>query len=68
VTLEKLFNLRLGAGRAEDDLPDRFTEERVPDAYVVRLNWSIEHVVIRSKRGLGSTLRSERCSCTAITL
>ncbi len=32
VTLEKLLNLRLGAGRADDDLPDRFTEERVPDA------------------------------------
>jgi len=32
VALEKLLNLRLGAGRADDDLPDRFTEERVPDA------------------------------------
>ena len=32
VTLEKLLNLRLGAGRADDDLPDRFTEEPVLDA------------------------------------
>jgi aldehyde:ferredoxin oxidoreductase len=32
VAVEKLLNLRLGAGRADDDLPDRFTEERVPDA------------------------------------
>jgi aldehyde:ferredoxin oxidoreductase len=31
VNLEKLFNLRHGAGREDDDLPDRFTEERVTD-------------------------------------
>ena len=31
INLEKLFNLRLGAGRKDDDLPDRFTEERVSD-------------------------------------
>jgi aldehyde:ferredoxin oxidoreductase len=31
VNLERLFNLRHGAGRAEDDLPDRFVEERVAD-------------------------------------
>jgi len=31
INLEKLFNLRLGAGREDDDLPDRFTEERTSD-------------------------------------
>ena len=31
VNLEKLFNLRHGAGSEVNDLPDRFTEERVPD-------------------------------------
>jgi len=31
INLEKLFNLRLGAGREDDDLPDHFTEERVSD-------------------------------------
>ena len=31
LNLERLFNLRHGAGRAEDDLPDRFVEERVAD-------------------------------------
>ncbi len=31
VNLERLFNLRCGAGREDDDLPDRFTEERVSD-------------------------------------
>ena len=28
---ERLFNLRHGATRADDDLPDRFTEEPLPD-------------------------------------
>jgi aldehyde:ferredoxin oxidoreductase len=32
VNLEKLFNVRHGAGRADDDLPDHFTEDRVPDS------------------------------------
>ena len=32
VNLERLFNLRHGAGREEDDLPDRFVEERVADS------------------------------------
>jgi len=32
VNLEKLFNIRHGAGRADDDLPDHFTEDRVPDS------------------------------------
>ena len=31
INLERLFNLRHGAGREDDDLPDRFTEERVGD-------------------------------------
>ena len=31
VNLENLFNLRHGAGREDDDLPDRFTEERIAD-------------------------------------
>jgi aldehyde:ferredoxin oxidoreductase len=31
VNLERLFNLRHGAGRGDDDLPDRFVEERVAD-------------------------------------
>jgi len=31
INLERLFNLRHGAGREDDDLPDRFTEERVSD-------------------------------------
>ncbi len=30
VVLERLYNLRHGASRADDDLPDRFVEERVP--------------------------------------
>jgi aldehyde:ferredoxin oxidoreductase len=29
VNLERLYNLRHGASRADDDLPDRFVEERV---------------------------------------
>jgi aldehyde:ferredoxin oxidoreductase len=29
VNLERLFNLRHGADRADDDLPDRFVEERI---------------------------------------
>ena len=32
INLEKVFNLRLGAQRDDDDLPDRFTEERVGDS------------------------------------
>jgi aldehyde:ferredoxin oxidoreductase len=32
INAEKLFNLRQGAGRKDDDLPDRFTEERVGDS------------------------------------
>ncbi len=31
VNVEKLFNIRHGATREDDDLPDRFTEERVSD-------------------------------------
>ncbi len=31
VNVEKLFNVRHGATREDDDLPDRFTEERVSD-------------------------------------
>ena len=31
VNLEKVFNLRHGAGRGDDDLPDHFVEDRVPD-------------------------------------
>jgi aldehyde:ferredoxin oxidoreductase len=31
VNLEKLFNIRHGASREDDDLPDHFTEDRVPD-------------------------------------
>ncbi len=31
VNLERLYNLNHGAGREEDDLPDRFVEERVSD-------------------------------------
>jgi aldehyde:ferredoxin oxidoreductase len=31
VNLERLFNLRHGAGREADDLPDRFVEERIAD-------------------------------------
>jgi aldehyde:ferredoxin oxidoreductase len=31
VNLEKVFNVRHGAGREDDDLPDHFTEDRVPD-------------------------------------
>jgi aldehyde:ferredoxin oxidoreductase len=31
VNLEKLFNLRHGASREDDDLPDHFTEDRIPD-------------------------------------
>jgi aldehyde:ferredoxin oxidoreductase len=31
VNLERLFNLRHGATSADDDLPDRFTEEPLPD-------------------------------------
>lgn len=31
LTLERLFNLRHGATTEDDDLPDRFTEERVSD-------------------------------------
>jgi aldehyde:ferredoxin oxidoreductase len=31
VNVEKLFNIRHGARREDDDLPDRFTEERVSD-------------------------------------
>lgn len=29
---ENLINVHLGAGRADDDLPDHFVEDRVPDA------------------------------------
>jgi aldehyde:ferredoxin oxidoreductase len=32
VDAERLINLRLGAGVADDDLPDHFVEDRVPDA------------------------------------
>lgn len=32
VNLERLINLRLGASCADDDLPDHFVEDRVPDA------------------------------------
>ena len=32
VDAERLINLRLGAGLADDDLPDHFVEDRVPDA------------------------------------
>jgi aldehyde:ferredoxin oxidoreductase len=32
VNAERLINLRLGADMADDDLPDHFVEERVPDA------------------------------------
>jgi aldehyde:ferredoxin oxidoreductase len=32
INLEKILNQRLGSTREDDDLPDRFTEERVPDA------------------------------------
>ena len=32
VNAERLINQRLGAGRADDDLPDHFVEDRVPDA------------------------------------
>jgi len=32
VNAERLINLRLGAGVADDDLPDHFVEDRVPDA------------------------------------
>lgn len=32
VNAERLINLRLGASRADDDLPDHFVEDRVPDA------------------------------------
>jgi len=31
LNVERLFNLRHGATRADDDLPDRFTEEPLPD-------------------------------------
>jgi len=31
VNLEKIFNIRHGAGRQDDDLPDHFVEDRVPD-------------------------------------
>jgi len=31
LNMERLFNLRHGATRADDDLPDRFTEEPLPD-------------------------------------
>jgi aldehyde:ferredoxin oxidoreductase len=31
INLERLYNLHHGAGREEDNLPDRFTEERVSD-------------------------------------
>ena len=31
VNLEKLFNVRHGASREDDDLPDHFTEDHVPD-------------------------------------
>ena len=31
LNLERLFDLRFGAGPEDDDLPDRFTEERVKD-------------------------------------
>jgi aldehyde:ferredoxin oxidoreductase len=31
VNLEKLFNVRHGAGREDDDLPDHFVEDPVPD-------------------------------------
>jgi aldehyde:ferredoxin oxidoreductase len=30
INVEKMFNLRHGAQREDDDLSDRFTEERVP--------------------------------------
>jgi aldehyde:ferredoxin oxidoreductase len=30
-SLENLFNLRHRAGREDDDLPDRFTEEQIAD-------------------------------------
>jgi aldehyde:ferredoxin oxidoreductase len=32
VVLERLYNLRHGASRADDDLPDRFVEERIASA------------------------------------
>jgi aldehyde:ferredoxin oxidoreductase len=32
VNAERLINLRLGASVADDDLPDHFVEDRVPDA------------------------------------
>jgi aldehyde:ferredoxin oxidoreductase len=31
INVEKVFNVRHGAGRADDDLPDHFVEDRVPD-------------------------------------
>jgi aldehyde:ferredoxin oxidoreductase len=31
LNLERIFNIRHGAGRQDDDLPDHFVEDRVPD-------------------------------------
>ena len=42
---ERLFNLRHGATRADDDLPDRFTEEPLPDGPTRGMTVAIQPMV-----------------------
>ena len=42
---ERLFNLRHGATRADDDLPDRFTEEPLPDGPTQGMTVAIQPMV-----------------------
>jgi aldehyde:ferredoxin oxidoreductase len=45
LNVERLFNLRHGAMRADDDLPDRFTEEPLPDGPTRGMTVAIQPMV-----------------------
>ena len=57
VNAERLINLRLGTTRADDDLPDHFVEDRVPDAGPTHgMSWvSSPSADCHSSRGCEST-------------
>jgi aldehyde:ferredoxin oxidoreductase len=45
LNIERLFNLRHGATRSDDDLPDRFTEEPMPNGLARGMTVTIEPLV-----------------------
>ena len=45
LNVERLFNLRHGATPADDDLPDRFTEEPLPDGPARGMTVAIQPMV-----------------------